>query len=287
MNLTTKQLKQIIKEEFQEVLRESEGYAQKIIDLASADEESFKSAMHLLESIESMMSQEEYDFTVRGVMEVAKNKKYYQAILDMLFSKNYDKPSPIRYKLDKWWGNHKIELDMDDYDTFDDAGGWVGDTDRKGQEQPGIIPMLAELGIPVAVDPPSFYIGESAEVFNKGAEAAKKVGFFPTYLSIGVETEDDEFTLDWYGRDTAKIGSRWSFGGNNFARIVVGPDVWKLRELGGLEFKKPINQSSWKYVIYKDLGIAERGSIEDAKVKEMILEHYPDLERALSHQDLF
>jgi hypothetical protein len=285
LNLTAKQLRQIIKEELQKVLSESEDYAQTIIDLANVDEENFNSALGLLESIEGMIPQEEYDSTVRAVMEIAKNKKYYQAILDMLFSKNYDKPSPIKYKLDKWWGNHKIELDMDDYDTFDDAGGWDGDI-RKGQKRPGIIPMLAELGIPVAVDPPSFYIGESAEVFNKGAEAAKKVGFFPTYLHIGVETEDDEFTLDWYGRGI-KIGSRWSFGSNNFARIVVGPDVWKLRELGGIEFKKPINQSSWKYVIYKDLGIAERGSIEDAKVKEMILEHYPDLEHALSHQDLF
>ena len=76
MNLTVKQLRQIIKEELRKVLSESKDYAQTIIDLANVDEENFNSALGLLESIEGMIPQEEYDSTVRAVMEIAKNKKY-------------------------------------------------------------------------------------------------------------------------------------------------------------------------------------------------------------------
>ena len=111
---------------------------------------------------------------------------------------------------------------------------------------------------------------------------AEKIGFVNTPLSTGVETGDNEITMNFYGANSRHaLRSRWAFGRNDFALIRVGPDIWNIDEEGMQLKKDSLGQASWDYIVNKDRGIVDRGSVGDDEVKKTILKFYPDLEKVL------
>jgi len=270
MKLTTKQLKQIIKEELHKILSESDDYTQTIIDLANIDEESFKSAMGLLESLEGVLPQEQYESTVKTLLDIAKSKGYYQGLIDIGYLKLGADGVPLQYKFDKFFGNHIFEIS--DIDLWTKFGEWEG-----------VDEALSSVGLTYALDPfAKFYLGTTAELYNRGIKEAEKIGFVNTPLSTGVETEDNEITMNFYGAHSRHaLRSRWAFGRNDFAIIRVGPDIWNIDEEGMQLKKDSLGQASWHYIVNKDRGIVDRGSVGDDEVKKTILKFYPDLEKVL------